>query len=424
MRISARLIYISIWLCFSQALHAQNLEYAKRVVSDLCSDEMAGRGYVKDGSKKAADYIAAEYKKAGLKSFGNDYFQNFGFPVVVYPYEPVFKVGDEELIPGVDYIAGAGCKALSGVFELIFIDSATIDNNSLFSQFEKSAFYKSLICISPIKDNQVKYPERLEKIKRNDYKARGLVFIDQKKLMWGVATDWDNVPKFYVVENKIKRYHQRVKVEIAPELRQHQTQNVIGYIKGKQYPDSFIVITAHYDHLGMFGRNAIFRGANDNASGVAMMLDLMQHYAKNPPAYSVAFIAFAGEEIGLFGSYYYTQNALFPLKQISLLINLDMMGTGDEGMTVVNGDVFIDAYNELVLINLTENYLPEIKSRGKASNSDHYYFSENGVRAFFFYLMGKYKYYHDVFDRPEELTYARYDGAFKLLVHYINEMMK
>jgi hypothetical protein len=101
-----------------------------------------------------------------------------------------------------------------------------------------------------------------------------------------------------------------------------------------------------------------------------------------------------------------------------------MMGTGDEGMTVVNGDVFIDAYNELVLINLTENYLPEIKSRGKASNSDHYYFSENGVRAFFFYLMGKYKYYHDVFDRPEELTYARYDGAFKLLVHYINEMMK
>jgi aminopeptidase YwaD len=420
----AHLLYLSIWLCCCSNLHAQNLSYARQVVNMLCSDEMAGRGYVKDGSKKAADFIATEFQKAGLLSFGSSYFQSYGFPVVVFPNEPVFKVGDDELVPGIDFIASPGCRALSGVFETIFIDSVTIDNNTLFSQFEKSAFYKSLICISPIRDNKVKHPERLEKVLTNQYKSRGLVFIDQKKLTWGVATEWDEFPKFYVTEDKIKRYHQRLKIDISPDLRQHQTQNIIGYMKGKVSPDSFVVVSAHYDHLGMFGKNAVFRGANDNASGVAMMLDLMQYYAKNQPAYSVVFMAFAGEEAGLFGSYYYTQNPLFPLRQISLMINLDLMGTGDAGMTVVNGDVFVDAYNELALINLTENYLPEIKSRGKAANSDHYYFSENGVRAFFFYLMGKYNYYHDVFDSPEALTYARYEGAYRLVVHYVNEMMR
>jgi aminopeptidase YwaD len=169
------------------------------------------------------------------------------------------------------------------------------------------------------------------------------------------------------------------------------------------------------------GKWAMFPGANDNASGVAMMLDIMNYYKEHPPKYSIAFIAFSGEEAGLFGSYYYTEHPLFPLSNISLLLNLDLMGTGDKGMTVVNATLFPREFDDLKIINITNGYLVDVKSRGKAQNSDHYYFSENGVKAFFFYLMGEYKYYHDIYDTPEALTLSRYNEAFKLITDFVNE---
>jgi Zn-dependent M28 family amino/carboxypeptidase len=293
----------------------------------------------------------------------------------------------------------------------------------LFEKFEKTAFFKSMLVIDGLKEARLKNKDRMVKILKNQYKARGIIYTKQKKLTWSVATEWDAFPVFYVLDDKIKSFSKRIKIDISPDLKQHIAENLVGFIKGKTQPDSFVVFSAHYDHLGMLGPDAIFRGANDNASGVAMMLDIMQYYATFPPAYSVAFIAFSGEEAGLFGSYYYTQNPLFPLNQISLLINLDLMGTGDEGMTVVNGEIFKEDFLDLTLINLENNYLPDIKARGKAPNSDHYYFSENGVRAFFFYLMGKYNYYHDVGDVPDELTFSRYNEAFKLITSFASYKM-
>jgi Zn-dependent M28 family amino/carboxypeptidase len=173
----------------------------------------------------------------------------------------------------------------------------------------------------------------------------------------------------------------------------------------------------------MLGKEAMFPGANDNASGVAMMLDLARHYAKNPPPYSVVFIAFAGEEIGLIGSYYFVENPLIPLKKISLLINMDLMATGDEGLTAVNATVFPDLFENLKMCNTLGNYLPNIAPRGKAQNSDHYYFSEAGVPAFFFYLRGNYHHYHDVNDTYEELTLSKYKEAFQLILDFANMRM-
>jgi aminopeptidase YwaD len=416
-------LLIAIAFCVGSNAFSQNLEYAKTVVDILCSDELAGRGYVKDGGKKAADFIKSEFKKAGLKSFGNSYAQQYGFPVVVFSDNLVLEVDGEKLETGYDFIVKGGCPKISGVFDLIYLDSATIDNNVAFQKFEKSAFYKSIIMIDGLKEKKLLNPARLDQVLKNSYKSRGLMFINQTKLTWNVATEWDPFPRIYVLGNKVKPYNKRIKIDVQPEMKQHQAENIIGYIPGKTKPDSFIVITAHYDHLGMLGKNAYFRGANDNASGVAMMMDMMYYFSVNKPNYSIAFIAFSGEEAGLFGSYYYTQNPLFPLKQIRMLINLDMMGTGDEGVMAVNGEVHKDEFLELTLINNEQNLLPAVKARGKAANSDHHFFSENGVPAFFFYLMGKYNFYHDVGDTPEALTYAKYHEAFRLFTLFIESLM-
>ena len=99
---------------------------------------------------------------------------------------------------------------------------------------------------------------------------------------------------------------------------------------------------------------------------------------------------------------------------------MDLMGSGDKGATIVNGSVFKDRFNKLVEINTKNDYLPKIKSRGKAANSDHYFFTEAGVPAFFIYLMGEYTHYHIPADNADNLKLGPYyDKSFLLIRDFI-----
>jgi Zn-dependent M28 family amino/carboxypeptidase len=84
------------------------------------------------------------------------------------------------------------------------------------------------------------------------------------------------------------------------------------------------------------GEDTYFPGANDNASGISLLMNLAKYYAANPQEYSIGFICFAGEEAGLVGSHYFTENPLVSLKKVRFLLNTDLAGTGEEGITVVN----------------------------------------------------------------------------------------
>ncbi|HVZ95813.1 MAG TPA: M28 family peptidase, partial [Chitinophagaceae bacterium] len=196
------------------------------------------------------------------------------------------------------------------------------------------------------------------------------------------------------------------------------TANICGMVKGTEQPDSFIFITAHYDHLGGMGADTYFPGANDNASGVTLLLSLAKYYAAHPAKYSMGFILFAGEEAGLVGSKYYTGHPVVPLKNIRFLINTDLAGTGDEGITVVNATEYPKEFALMTKINDENKYLVKINSRGKAANSDHYFFTEKGVPSFFFYTMGGIKAYHDVFDRAATLPMNEQPELFDLLVKF------
>ncbi|RYF23848.1 MAG: M20/M25/M40 family metallo-hydrolase, partial [Flavobacteriales bacterium] len=199
--------------------------------------------------------------------------------------------------------------------------------------------------------------------------------------------------------------------------------NVAAVIKGSTKPDSILVFTAHYDHLGGMGSKTYFPGANDNASGVAMLLNLAKYYAANPPKYSVVFIAFAAEEIGLLGSKYFTENPLIPLKDIRFLWNLDLLGTGETGATVVNATIHPREFALLNKINDEQKFLPKINPRGKAANSDHYFFTEKGVPAFFLYTQGGISAYHDINDKAETLPLTAYENLFRLFVAFNASLM-
>jgi Zn-dependent M28 family amino/carboxypeptidase len=137
----------------------------------------------------------------------------------------------------------------------------------------------------------------------------------------------------------------------------------------------------------------------------------------------MVFIFFSGEEAGLLGSEYYTSHPLFPLKKIKFMINLDMVGTGSEGIKVVNGSIFKSEFGKLRAYNEEGGYLSTVSVRGEAANSDHYYFYKNGVKCFFIYTLGNEdREYHTVGDKADILPLTKYPELFKLVCEFVKKI--
>jgi Zn-dependent M28 family amino/carboxypeptidase len=246
-----------------------------------------------------------------------------------------------------------------------------------------------------------------------------LLVITDEKFTFSVGNEPYPYSLVYVKGHKFNSIT-HIKTHIQSRFKEkYLSSNVIGTIPAVKKTKKTVVITAHYDHLGKMGKNTYFPGANDNASGVAMLLELARYYTKNPTKYNLVFIAFAGEEAGLVGSSYFVQYPWIKLEDIHFLLNLDIMGSGEEGITVVNATKHPKHYQKLVDINTQEKYLPQVKSRGPAANSDHYWFSERGVPAFFIYTMGPNKNYHDIYDTHENLSFSKFIPISELLKKFI-----
>ncbi|MBP9153045.1 MAG: M28 family peptidase [Flavobacteriales bacterium] len=414
---------LSIILLFlTQHAFSQDMDYAHEVLNRLCSDELAGRGYVEDGDNAAAFYIEEEFKANDLYAWNFNYYQQFTMPVNSFPATVALSVDGKPLIVGKDFHVEADAPSVRGKYELTYIDRLpTVAPSGRV--IDSTASYKGFVVLE---DSLIAaLPPSIRMSLLHGFKkagAKGIIRLSDTKLTWSVSKQQAPIAQFIVSRDKWSNGAKSVEVDVKAEFdKKHRTQNVLAYIEGSEHPDQFIVFTAHYDHLGKMGSDVIFRGANDNASGVTMLLNLAKHYAKpeNEPKYSIAFIAFAGEEAGLVGSMNYVQNPIFPLKDIKFLINLDILGTGDEGITVVNGAVHTKEFELLSKINEERGYLTNVKKRGKAAISDHYPFSEAGVPCFYVYTMGGIQAYHDVYDLPETLPLTEFEDLFRLFTDFV-----
>ncbi len=383
-------------------LQSQNRAFAQKTIDTLSSSYFSGRGYVNDGDYMAARFIQKSYITLGVRAFkNNDYFYPLTFYVNTFPKACRLKIDGKTLVPGTDYILGPACPSLKKTFSVHPSQSISPEKLKPNMALLFDTSHKS-------------YSLEIEKSSKLALKINL-----QKKLTWNVATHQDKCASLDILKTSWPANAKKISVTIKSSLVEHYANNVIGYIEGTTIKDTFIVLTAHYDHLGMMGKT-IFPGANDNASGVAMMLDLAAYFSKNPCKYSIAFMAFAGEEAGLIGSKQYTDNPWdeLPLEKMKFLINLDLMGSGEKGMAVVNATLFPDYFNKLQQANGAQDkkYLPAFKSRGKSANSDHYWFVERGVKGFFFYLMGNYSHYHDINDTSKNLILSEYYAKSFLLI--------
>jgi aminopeptidase YwaD len=426
----------------SQEKQELKTTYARQVITDLTSEAMHGRGYVNNGDALAAAYMKAAFQKCGLKSFNPDYYQKFAFSVNTFPGSIRFaimgfnkatkKLEVFEGKPGITMLVGASCPSTKENFSVVVFDSTYAVSDETFEKFRTNLKSSAVFILAD--DRTITDKKKLDyfkKVKANYFNTAGVIEFT-KKLTHTISQEvsgFRNIKllsdSFNVDISHLKKIKTQLEIE-SKFIPEHATQNVIGYISGSLHPDSFIVFSAHYDHLGQLGSHVYFPGANDNASGCAMLLSLARYYssAERRPEYSIAFIAFAGEEAGLVGSGYYVEHPVFPLANISFLVNMDIMGTGDEGITVVNGSIYKKEFDALKAINDSSNLLKEVKIRGKAANSDHYLFSEKGVKAIFIYTMGGIKAYHDVYDKGETLPLTKFEELFQLITRFTDYLQQ
>lgn len=376
--------FVFLFLVSSLVINAQDSVYTREVIKFLTSEKCYGRGYVNNGLKEATKYITKELKThKALPLFGSSYLQAYTFPVNTFPKKVEVTVNGSTLTPGRDFIIDPSCPSTKGSFKMKNKDST--------GYIERDGSKNCIINFS-------------------------------KKLTWSVSGNQSPSCVIQILRSRItgdvKTCDVNIQAKLIPEFK---ATNIGCYIEGENN-DSMIVLTAHYDHLGAMGKGCLFPGANDNASGTSMVLNFVKYFSQHKPKYKTVFIFFSGEEIGLLGSKYFSEHPAIDLKKIKFLVNLDLLGTGDDGMMVVNGAVFNKQFELLGKINTEKQLVKDIRKRGKAQNSDHYWFTEKGVPSFFIYTLGGVSFYHDIDDVEKTLPLTDYNDVFKLLVEFTNQL--
>ncbi len=220
----------------------------------------------------------------------------------------------------------------------------------------------------------------------------------------------------------------------AGKREPRSSENVIAFIKGSEKPEEIIVISAHLDHVGMDNEGNVFNGADDDGSGTVAIMEIAQAFQKavkdgKGPKRSILFLHVTGEEIGLYGSRYYTENPLFPLENTVCNLNIDMIGRIDPEKKENPNYIYLIGSNKIsqelqdISAEVNEKYTqleldykyddPDDPNRFYY-RSDHYNFAKNNV-PIIFYFNGVHEDYHKITDTPDKIEYDLMAERAKLI---------
>lgn len=230
-------------------------------------------------------------------------------------------------------------------------------------------------------------------------------------------------------------YYQHIPASYLNARRNENLQNsenIWAYIEGSEKPDEVLVISAHYDHVGI-QNGEVYNGADDDGSGTVALLEMAKVFAKakkegHGPKRSILFLHVTGEEHGLHGSRYYSEHPLFPIANTIADINIDMIGRRDVEHSKTNNYVYVigadrlssDLHNAVVAQN--EKYIKmdlDFKFNDPKDpnhfyeRSDHYNFAKHGIPAVFFFN-GVHEDYHGKDDIAEKIEYDALTKRTKL----------
>ncbi|WP_341226835.1 M28 family peptidase [uncultured Arcticibacterium sp.] len=327
-------------------------------------------------------------------------------------------------------------------FVLIFL-SSLLSINEATSQ-NKSKIYAETITTSDLR-------KHLEIIASDDMEGRETTTKGQYKAANYLAGQFEKLGLERIVDlGEYKSYFQWFDVavqgklqkllaadsEVPPNFERRSTMNILGLLPGKSKKEEVIVISAHYDHIGIDSNGEINNGADDDGSGTAAILEIAEAFtkAKNEgygPERSILFLLVAGEEKGLLGSKYYADFApAIPLANTVCNLNIDMIGRKDqhhetdEYVYLIGADKLSSDLDKIskkvnkkyIKYKLDYTYNDEKDPNRFYYRSDHYNFAKNNIPVIFFFT-GVHEDYHKPGDDIEKIIFPKYSYITRLVFH-------
>lgn len=455
-------IVILFFAVETTAQDKKSIKYGKTItaadlrdkLSVLAHDSLEGRETGERGQLIAARYIADKFESYGLKPPVEDngtmnYFQKL--PLKQSSWSSLYLRKDEEKIENLDgfiYFSQAETKGEEYV-EAVFVGNGStledlqiegkfiISSNSLLSEqiMEKAKELGALGVISVMLDNS----------EFNSLRGRAGRFFrprlrfafeensDMLLILSNSKADWLFGKSFASLEvGEVTNFILNADKVIIPK----ESMNVLGYLEGSEKPDEVLIITAHYDHIGIRGEQ-INNGADDDGSGTSSVLEIAEAFTTaakkgKRPKRSILFMTVAGEEKGLLGSRYYTDvNPIFPLENTVANLNIDMVGRVDDAhadnpdyIYLIGSDKLSSELHTLsekineafVGITLDYKYNDENDPNRFYYRSDHYNFAKNDIPVIF-YFNGTHADYHRPTDTIDKINFEQMEKRARLVFY-------
>ena len=315
----------------------------------------------------------------------------------------------------------------------VFIIATLLSINLNYSQTSVANKYAMTISEKDLKDHLYIYAS-------DEFEGRDTGDPGQKKAV-------EYIRKFYQsikisAGDPDKDYFQPMSLKIRQRrgqpLKEVETENVIAIVEGEEKADEYVVITAHLDHVGVNNDGEIYNGADDDGSGSVALLELAEAFNEakkngDGPKRSIVFLHVTGEEKGLLGSKYYTdEDPIYPLENTVVNLNVDMIGRIDPTREAKNRDYIyligtdhdsqdlhdLSEKTNLESVNMTLDYRFNDKNDPNRFyyRSDHYNFAKNGIPVIF-YFSGTHEDYHQPTDTPDKIEYDLLEMRTKLIFH-------
>ncbi|MCB0283739.1 MAG: M20/M25/M40 family metallo-hydrolase [Calditrichae bacterium] len=468
-------------LVFGSYVLAQNpvtVDQLSKHVHFLASDKLEGRLPGTEGGMAAANYVESQFKAYGLQPLTDSGFQDFKVvSKVELATKNTMKVGEQIYTVEEDFIPVGFTDNKSLEAGVVFAGYGfVIDTDSLkwddFSGIDVDG--KWVIILRGDPENSPHggaYYEhsalRKKALNATDNGALGVLFVsgpeyddedelmrlafDQSKsnagvpvinikrsvadfILAGKGTTIAELEKKLNSDKKANSFEIPVTVSASAEVNlvKVQTRNVLAVLPGSDetLKDQYIVVGAHYDHLGYGGRGsgsrtpdtvAIHNGADDNASGVSSMLEIAEYFSAMKTKRSILFMAFGAEEMGLLGSKYFVNNPLIDLKKIDIMYNLDMVGrldSVDKGLTL-GGTGTAEGLEDFIKKE-SEKFDLKVKTSPEGTGpSDHATFYLENIPVLFFFT-GTHDDYHTYRDDSDKINYEGMKKVADFAIDLIN----
>ena len=467
----------------SMASESINIEELKEMLYIYSSDEFGGRGTPSKGQDLAIEFLINRYKKIGVNPLQKDNYRQevklqFDFKPIVnlsvngksFKYYddfishnngPKVKYNSEDIIfvgYGIDDPLYSDYKKLNvkGKVVVAFEGEPRNANGDFFINGKKKSVWSNNREELRNKKAAAKNNGAKTLILLNDYLYNRYRYdfesadkgIGEKRM--SLQDDSQDGPHLFLFPTRFNKFFSddnlKLDLDFEPNSEPFTADNVAAYIKGEEFPNEYIILTAHLDHVGI-QNGEIYNGADDDGTGTIGILEIAEAFAIAEkeglrPKRSIIFLHVTAEERGLLGSQYYVDyDPIVPLEQTMVCLNIDMIGRTDPNrgirntnyIYIIGSDILSNDLHEVNkkankdYVNLELDYryndptYPVFESGRTIENqyyyrSDHYHFVKNNIPSIFFFS-GTHVEYHEPTDTAEKILYNLFKKRTKLIFH-------